>query len=161
LHGANRLASNSLIEALVYSHVASRQAVKDINTLDFSLTPDPPAWDEVGTTDSDEVIMVSQNWDEIRRFMWNYVGIVRSNKRLERAKRRIEIIQQEILEYYWDFKVSADLIELRNIAMVAELIIKCARHRKESRGLHYNIEFPYRDDKRWQKDTILRRSFLG
>jgi L-aspartate oxidase len=161
LHGANRLASNSLIEALVYSHMAARQAVKDINTLDFSLTPDPPAWDEVGTTDSDEVIMVSQNWDEIRRFMWNYVGIVRSNKRLERAKRRIEIIQQEIREYYWDFKVSADLIELRNIAMVAELIIKCARHRKESRGLHYNIEYPYQDDKRWQKDTILRRSFLG
>jgi L-aspartate oxidase len=161
LHGANRLASNSLIEALVYSHMAARQVVKDIETLDFSLTPDPPAWDEVGTTHSDEVIMVSQNWDEIRRFMWNYVGIVRSNKRLERAKRRIEIIQQEILEYYWDFRVSADLIELRNIAIVAELIIKCARHRKESRGLHYNIEFPYRDDKRWQKDTILRRSFLG
>ena len=161
LHGANRLASNSLIEALVYSHMASRQVLKDINMLDFGLAPDPPPWDEVGTTDSDEVIMVSQNWDEIRRFMWNYVGIVRSNKRLERAKRRIEIIQQEIREYYWDFKVSADLIELRNIAMVAELIIKCARHRKESRGLHYNIEFPYRDDQRWQKDTILRRSFLG
>jgi L-aspartate oxidase len=161
LHGANRLASNSLIEALVYSHMAARQTVKDIAALDFSLTPDPPPWDEVGTTDSDEVIMVSQNWDEIRRFMWNYVGIVRSNKRLERAKRRIEIIQQEIRDYYWDFKVSADLIELRNIAMVAELIIKCAGHRKESRGLHYNIGFPYRDDKRWQKDTILRRSFLG
>ena len=161
LHGANRLASNSLIEALVYSHMAAQQAVRDIETLDFSLAPDPPAWDEVGTTDSDEVIMVSQNWDEIRRFMWNYVGIVRSNKRLERAKRRIEIIQQEIRDYYWDFKVSADLIELRNIAMVAELIIKCARHRKESRGLHYNLEFPYRDDKRWRKDTVLRRSFLG
>ncbi|MGA8181196.1 MAG: L-aspartate oxidase [Desulfobacterales bacterium] len=161
LHGANRLASNSLIEALVYSHVAAQQAVKDIETLDFSLTPVPPPWDEAGTTDSDEVIMVSQNWDEIRRFMWNYVGIVRSNKRLERAKRRIEIIQQEIRDYYWGFKVSADLIELRNIAMVAELIIKCAGHRKESRGLHYNIEFPYRDDERWQKDTILRRSFLG
>ncbi len=161
LHGANRLASNSLIEALVYSHMAAQQAVRDLETLDFSLVPDPPAWDEVGTTDSDEVIMVSQNWDEIRRFMWNYVGIVRSNKRLERAKRRIEIIQQEIRDYYWDFKVSADLIELRNIAMVAELIIRCARHRKESRGLHYNLEFPYRDDKRWQKDTVLRRSFLG
>jgi L-aspartate oxidase len=161
LHGANRLASNSLIEALVYSHMAARQAIKDIDSLDYSLAPDPPAWDEVGTTDSDEVIMVSQNWDEIRRFMWNFVGIVRSDKRLERAKRRIEIIQQEIQEYYWDFKVSADLIELRNIAMVAELIIRCARHRKESRGLHYNIGFPYRDDKRWQKDTILRRSFLG
>ncbi len=161
LHGANRLASNSLIEALVYSHMAAQQAVKDIDTFDFTSTPVPPPWDEVGTTDSDEVIMVSQNWDEIRRFMWNYVGIVRSNKRLERAERRIEIIQKEIREYYWDFRVSADLIELRNIAMVAELIIKCAGHRKESRGLHYNIEYPYRDDMRWQKDTILRRSFMG
>jgi L-aspartate oxidase len=161
LHGANRLASNSLIEALVYSHMAAQQAVKDIDTFDFTSTPVPPPWDEVGTTDSDEVIMVSQNWDEIRRFMWNYVGIVRSNKRLERAVRRIEIIQKEIREYYWDFRVSADLIELRNIAMVAELIIKCAGHRKESRGLHHNIEYPYRDDMRWQKDTILRRSFMG
>lgn len=161
LHGANRLASNSLIEALVYSHMAAQQAVKDIDTFDFTSTPDPPSWDEVGTTDSDEGIMVSQNWDEIRRFMWNYVGIVRSNKRLERAERRIEIIQKEIREYYWDFRVSADLIELRNIAMVAELIIKCAGHRKESRGLHHNIEYPYRDDMRWQKDTILRRSFMG
>jgi L-aspartate oxidase len=161
LHGANRLASNSLIEALVYSHMAAQQAVKDIDTFDFTSTPDPPPWDEVGTTDSDEVIMVSQNWDEIRRFMWNYVGIVRSNKRLERAERRIEIIQKEIREYYWDFRVSPDLIELRNIAMVAELIIKCAGYRKESRGLHHNIEYPYRDDTRWQKDTILRRSFMG
>ena len=161
LHGANRLASNSLIEALVYSHMAAQQAVKDIKTSDFTATPDPPPWDEVGTTDSDEVIMVSQNWDEIRRFMWNYVGIVRSNKRLERAQRRIEIIQKEIREYYWDFRVSPDLIELRNIAMVAELIIKCAGYRKESRGLHHNIGYPYRDDMRWQKDTILRRSFMG
>jgi L-aspartate oxidase len=161
LHGANRLASNSLIEALVYSHIAAQQAVEDLETFDFSSTPDPPPWDEVGTTDSDEVIMVSHNWDEIRRFMWNYVGIVRSDKRLARAKRRIEIIQQEINEYYWNFKVSPDLIELRNIAVVAELIIKCARHRKESRGLHYNIKYPYRDDKRWQKNTILRRPFVG
>jgi L-aspartate oxidase len=161
LHGANRLASNSLIEALVYSHTAAKQAVEDIDILDFSPTPDPPPWDEVGTTDSDEVIMVSHNWDEIRRFMWNYVGIVRSDKRLARAKRRIEIIQKEIHEYYWDFRVSADLVELRNIAIVADLIIKCASHRKESRGLHYNIEYPYRDDARWQKDTIIRRPFVG
>ncbi len=161
LHGANRLASNSLIEALVYSHTASKQAIEDIDVFDFSSTPDPPPWDEVGTTDSDEVIMVSHNWDEIRRFMWNYVGIVRSDKRLARAKRRIEIIQKEIHEYYWDFRVSADLVELRNIAIVADLIIKCASHRKESRGLHYNIEYPYRDDTRWQKDTIIRRPFVG
>ena len=120
-----------------------------------------PVWDEVGTTDSDEQIIVSHNWDEIRRLMWNYVGIVRSDKRLARAYRRIENIQNEIKEYYWDFKVSPDLIELRNIAMVAELIITSAMHRKESRGLHFTIEYPQKDDKRWKKDTILRRSFVG
>lgn len=161
LHGANRLASNSLLEALVYAHNAAQQAVKDINTFNFESIPESPLWDEAGTTDSDEVIMVSHNWDEIRRFMWNYVGIVRSNKRLARARRRIENIQKEIRKYYWDFKVTSDLIELRNIAMVAELIIKCAMHRKESRGLHYNIEYPDRDDKHWQKDTLLRRPLVG
>lgn len=161
LHGANRLASNSLIEALVYAHKASKQAVVEIKTSDFKPTPELFLWDEVGTSDSDELIMVSHNWDEIRRFMWNYVGIVRSNKRLERAWRRIEIIQKEIQDYYWNFKVTPDLIELRNLAMVAELIVRCAMHRKESRGLHYNIEYPHRDDKRWQKDTVVRRPFLG
>jgi len=161
LHGANRLASNSLLEAMVYAHKAAEEAVKESNTSDFKLMPDPPLWDEVGTTDSDELIMVSHNWDEIRRLMWNYVGIVRSDKRLERARHRIENIQSEIRDYYWNFKVESDLIELRNIAMVAELIIKCAAHRKESRGLHYNIGYPKRDDKRWQKDTILRRPFVG
>ena len=161
LHGANRLASNSLIEGLVYAHMAAGQAVKDINVFDLKSMPEPSVWDEIGTTDSDEGIMVSHNWDEIRRFMWNYVGIVRSNKRLSRAKRRIENIQNEIREYYWDFKVAPDLIELRNIATVAELIIKCAMYRKESRGLHYNIEYPHKDDKRWQKDTIVRRPFVG
>jgi len=161
LHGANRLASNSLLEALVYAHNAAQQAVKDVNAFNFESIPESPLWDEAGTTDSDEVIMVSHNWDEIRRFMWNYVGIVRSNKRLARAIRRIENIQKEIRKYYWDFKVTSDLIELRNIAMVAELIIKCAMHRKESRGLHYNIEYPDRDDKHWQKDTLLRRPLAG
>ncbi|MBU1180576.1 MAG: L-aspartate oxidase [Proteobacteria bacterium] len=161
LHGANRLASNSLLEALVYAHAAAEQAVKDTLSTDFKSFPETPAWDEVGTTDSDELIMVSQNWDEIRRFMWNYVGIVRSDKRLARAKRRIEIIQNEIREYYWNFKVAADLVELRNIATVAELIVKCAMHRKESRGLHYNLGYPERDDSRWQKDTVIRRPFVG
>jgi L-aspartate oxidase len=161
LHGANRLASNSLLEAIVYADSAAIHAVKKLKTLDLKSTPSPPPWDEVGTTDSDELIMVTHGWDEIRRLMWNYVGIVRSDKRLSRAKRRIEIIQSEIREYYWNFKVAADLIELRNIAIVAELIIKCAMHRKESRGLHYNIEYPSHDDKRWKKDTVLRRSFVG
>ena len=161
LHGANRLASNSLIEALVYASIAADQAVRDLNTIDFSSIPEPSPWDEVGTTDSDEGIMVSHNWDEIRRCMWNYVGIVRSNKRLARAKRRIEIISNEIQEYYWDFKVAPDLIELRNIATVADLIVKCAGYRKESRGLHYNIEYPAKDDKRRKKGTIIRRPFVG
>ena len=161
LHGANRLASNSLIEALVYADQTARQAIKDLAAIDDAATPTPVPWDEVGTTHSDERIVVSHNWDEIRRCMWNYVGIVRSDKRLERARRRIENIQNEIREYYWDFKVEPYLIELRNIAMVAELIVRCARHRKESRGLHYNIEYPQRDDRRWFKDTVLRSSHLG
>ncbi|MBW2632974.1 MAG: FAD-binding protein, partial [Deltaproteobacteria bacterium] len=160
LHGANRLASNSLIEALVYAHSSADQALKELKTIEPQSML-PPEWDEVETTDSDEGIMVSHNWDEIRRLMWNYVGIVRSNKRLARAKRRIDIIQKEIQEYYWNFKVAPDLIELRNIATVAELIIKCASYRKESRGLHYNIEYPQKNDHRWQKDTLTRRSFLN
>ena len=161
LHGANRLASNSLIEALVYADRAAGRAVEEMDRPDFHTTPEPPPWDESGTTDSDEMIMVSHNWDEIRRFLWNYVGIVRSNKRLARARRRIEIITAEIQEYYWNFKVVADLVELRNIATVADLIIQCAMHRKESRGLHYTIEYPEKDDRRWLKDTVLRRPFVG
>ena len=161
LHGANRLASNSLLEALVYAHNASTAAIEAFKKPELKAIPELPCWDEVGTTDSDEVIMVSHNWDEIRRLMWNYVGIVRSNKRLARARRRIEIIQNEIQEYYWNFKVDPGLIELRNIATVAELIIKCASYRKESRGLHYNIEYPQKDDAKWRKDTLVRRSFVG
>ncbi len=161
LHGANRLASNSLLEALIYADAAARQAVIDLGGNDRGTFPDIPGWDDVGTTDSDEQIMVAHNWDEIRRLMWNYVGIVRSDKRLARAQRRIDTIQNEISEYYWNFKVSPDLIELRNIATVAELIIKCAAHRKESRGLHYNIGYPKRDDHRWKKDTVIRRQIVG
>ncbi len=161
LHGANRLASNSLLEALVYAHNAAQQALCDFQALNGNKGPSIPPWDDFGSTDSDERIMVSQNWDEIRRLMWNYVGIVRSNKRLARAQRRIEIIQKEIQEYYWNFKIEADLVELRNIATVSELIIRCAQNRKESRGLHYNIEHPHRDDKRRLKDTLVRRPFVG
>jgi L-aspartate oxidase len=164
LHGANRLASNSLLEAVVYAHRSTRQAVKDLETINTDSTNpcrDLPGWDPVGTTDSDEAIVVSHNWDEIRRCMWNYVGIVRSNKRLSRARNRIEAIQKEIHEYYWDFKITSDLIELRNIAMVSELIIQSAMLRKESRGLHHNLQYPQKNDKFWLKDTVLRRPFVG
>jgi L-aspartate oxidase len=161
LHGANRLASNSLLEALVYADAASRHTINRLQGGHGIPSVKAPVWDDTGTTNSDEMIMVAHNWDEIRRLMWNYVGIVRSDRRLARAQRRIEIIQSEIEAYYWDFKIVPDLIELRNIAVVAELIIKCALHRKESRGLHYTLEYSQRDDKRWQKDTILRRPFMA
>jgi L-aspartate oxidase len=157
LHGANRLASNSLLEALVYADRSAKNAILELKGFQEQSPFDPPEWDDSGTTDSDEVSLVSHNWDEIRRFMWDYVGVVRSNKRLERAMRRIANIQQEIREYYWDFKVTSDLIELRNIATVAELIITCAMQRKESRGLHYTIEYPGKDDANWLKDTVLKR----
>ncbi len=161
LHGANRLASNSLLEAAAYAHRAAKQAVKELESVNNDVCHDLPPWDPVESTDSDDAIVVSHNWDEIRRLMWNYVGIVRSNKRLLRAKNRIETIQKEIHQYYWDFKITSDLIELRNIAMVAELIIQSAMLRKESRGLHYNIQYPEKNDKLWLKDTILRRPFVG
>ncbi|MCP4720132.1 MAG: L-aspartate oxidase [Desulfobacteraceae bacterium] len=159
LHGANRLASNSLLEALVYSHNAYKSSLDEFKTIGNKITVTLDPWDETNMGDSDEAIVVSHNWDEIRRLMWNYVGIVRSDKRLQRAKRRIENIQQEINEYYWDFKVTSDIIELRNLATVAELIIQSALIRKESRGLHYNIEYPGRDDVNWLKHTILKKQF--
>ncbi|MFO7883258.1 MAG: L-aspartate oxidase [Desulfobacteraceae bacterium] len=159
LHGANRLASNSLLEALVYSDRAADEAIKEFQSIENYDAVEIQPWDESGTSDSDEAIVVSHNWDEIRRLMWNYVGIVRSDKRLTRALRRIENIQKEIDEYYWNFKVTSDLIELRNLALVAELIIKSALRRKESRGLHFNIEYPQRDDKNWLKDTVLKKRY--
>ncbi len=138
LHGANRLASNSLLEGMVFSTRAAA-AVRELPRV----RPEPVApWSYGRASDSNDAIVVSLNWDEIRRFMWSYVGIVRSDKRLERARRRIEILRDEIREYYMDFKVTSDLVELRNLALVAHLVIESARRRKESRGLHYTLDYP-------------------
>lgn len=140
LHGANRLASNSILECLVFAHAA---AAKILTQLDRPLDiPNLPHWDESQVTDSDESIVISHNWDELRRFMWDYVGIVRTNKRLARAMHRIDLLKQEINEYYANYRISDDLIELRNLLHVAELIVRSAQARKESRGLHYNLDHP-------------------
>lgn len=156
LHGANRLASNSLLEGVVFADRAAQKSLKRIGQLPEDFPAIPP-WDSGKATDSDEEVVVAHNWHEIRQSMWNYVGIVRSNKRLVRALRRIQMIQDEIADYYWDFYVTSDLIELRNIATVAELIIRSALERKESRGLHYTIDYPETDNANWQVDSTIRK----
>jgi L-aspartate oxidase len=155
LHGANRLASNSLLEGLVLAN----RAVEDLCQGQLQALPSwfkAPRWKPAKATASDEAVVVTQNWDEIRRLMWNYVGIVRTDKRLQRALNRIQLLRAEIRQYYWDHLVTGDLLELRNLALVAELTVRCAMARRESRGLHYNLDCPKTDDRKWQKDTVLR-----
>ncbi|MCU0253502.1 MAG: L-aspartate oxidase [Acidobacteria bacterium] len=157
IHGANRLASNSLLEAVVVAHRAALLAPLLLEELGRGVPP-LPHWESGDAADPDELVVVNHNWDEIRRLMWDYVGIVRSNKRLERAAARIENLQREINEYYWNYKVTPDLIELRNLALVAALIVECAQRRRESRGLHYTLDYPQPDDVCERHDTVLSRA---
>ena len=160
LHGANRLASNSLLEAVVLANNAVKDAEESIfpklsENVQSSQFNSVPEWSTGNAKDSDELVIIAQNWQEIRAFMWNYVGIFRTTNRLQRAKRRIRTLQHEISHYYWDFTITKDLIELRNIASVAELIIDSALSRKESRGLHYNKDYPEKLEK--PQDTLIQK----
>ncbi|MCK5119225.1 MAG: FAD-binding protein, partial [Candidatus Latescibacteria bacterium] len=152
VHGANRLASNSLLEALVFSERAYQDATKALRE-NRSSFPDIPEWNEEGTFNTEEWVIMSHDREEIQRLMWDYVGIVRSNFRLRRAQRRIRLLSEEVEAFYRRAKVTNDLIELRNLVAVAELIIRSALMRKESRGLHYTTDYPERDDRRWKRDA--------
>ena len=153
LHGANRMASNSLLECIVYGQLCAKDIINKIGI--ETVTSDIPEWDETRVTDSDERVVITHNWDEIRRFMWDYVGIVRTTKRLARARSRIEMLLQEIDEYYINFRISSDLLELRNLAEVARLIIRSAQQREESRGLHYTLDYPKPNPDLEQINTLL------
>jgi len=160
LHGANRMASNSLLECLVFGQSAARHIQSQLGSTEMpgGLLP----WDESRVTDSDEEVVVSHNWEELRHFMWDYVGIVRTDKRLQRAKRRVDLLSAEIAEYYGNFRVTNDLLELRNLVVVADLIIQSAMARKESRGLHYTLDYPELDTSHPPQNTVLiPESFRG
>ena len=155
LHGANRLASNSLLEALVMAHRAEAKANRNHHRQKIEVVL--PEWRPGKVSDVDEMVVIYHNWDEIRRLMWDYVGIVRTDKRLQRAATRLRNLQNEIQEFYWNFKITSDLLELRNLATTASLIVDCAISRKESRGLHYTLDYPAHDDAKFLQDTVIRR----
>ncbi len=155
LHGANRLASNSLLEAAVFSWRAAKAATEELPLLKELQEPSIPAWDHGFAKEEEEEVIVSHNWDEVRTLMWNYVGIVRSNRRLEYAARRIAMLKQEVNQCYWERKLSKNLVELRNLVTVADLIVKCSEQRKESRGLHQNIDYPETNNELFLKDSLV------
>lgn len=157
LHGANRLASNSLLEGAVVSKLALVDCLETIPTGNGQEKIELPEWESGDVTDVDELVVIYHNWDEIRRLMWDYVSIVRTTKRLQRAATRLHNLQREVQEFYWNFRVTTELLELRNLVEIATLIVDSAALRKESRGLHYTLDYPDRDDKNWQHDTVLKK----
>ena len=157
LHGANRLASNSLLEGVVVSRLALVDCLEKIPLAAPDTAFRLPEWESGDVTDVDELVVIYHNWDEIRRLMWDYVSIVRTSKRLQRAATRLQNLQREVQEFYWNFRVTSELLELRNLVDTASLIVESAASRKESRGLHYTLDYPERDDVNWKRDTVLRK----
>jgi L-aspartate oxidase len=157
VHGANRLASNSLLEAVVFARRAAAGVLRRVNEARPTRLPRLPRWHFNGAVKPKEQVIFDHNWDAIRRLMWDYMGIVRSDERLARAATMVAVFREQTERDYWRYRLDADLVELRNITLVAELMVRCARSRKESRGLHYNLDHPRPDDREHRRDTVVRR----
>jgi len=157
VHGANRLASNSLLEAVVFSRRAGKALLRQVTAERTERLPHVPAWQYNGAVQAKEQVIFDHNWDALRRVMWDYMGIVRSDERLARAAAMVAVLREQTESDYWRYRLDADLIELRNIGLVADLIVACARRRTESRGLHYNVDHPRTNDRQFRRDTVLTR----